>query len=148
MGGMCSFLASCLALGVQHWSLLVFEWSCVLVLRWRSLGELLLIDIMWGWEVSGGPISWIWLSHLRGSVLAAGWSTKTLSATRLEKMGYKLVVSHCPIVALSQLSPKVTQIHWVIPPFFRPYTFQSGICRCPPHTLHWNTLYSLWWEIW
>ena len=26
-------------------------------LRWRSLGELSLIDITWGWEVSRGPVS-------------------------------------------------------------------------------------------
>ena len=37
---LCSCLASCLARGVQHWSLLVVEWSWVLSLRWRSLGEL------------------------------------------------------------------------------------------------------------
>ena len=34
-----------------------FEWSWVLALRQRSLQELLPIDIMWGWEVSGGPMS-------------------------------------------------------------------------------------------
>ena len=54
----------------------------------------------------------------------------------LEKTGYDLGVSHCPVVVLSQLSPKVTQIHWVIPPFLRACTCQSGICRCPPDTLH------------
>ena len=43
--------------GVQHWSLLVVEWSWVLAVRWRSLGELSLIDVTWGWEVSGGPLS-------------------------------------------------------------------------------------------
>ena len=32
-------------------------WSWVLVLRRRSLGELLPIDITWGPEVSGGPVS-------------------------------------------------------------------------------------------
>ena len=29
----------------------------VLVLRWRSLGELLLFDMTWSREVSGGPMS-------------------------------------------------------------------------------------------
>ena len=47
------------------------------------------------------------------SGLTAGRSTKTLSSTWLEKMGYELGVSHCPVVAPSQLSPKVTQIRWV-----------------------------------
>ena len=42
---------------VWHCSLLVVEWSWVLALRWRSLGELLPFDIMWGQEVSGGPVS-------------------------------------------------------------------------------------------
>ena len=78
-----SCLASSLAWGVYHWSMLVIEWSWVLALRWRSLGELLLIDIMWGQEASGGPMSWTRLSHFRGSGLTPGQSTKTLSATRL-----------------------------------------------------------------
>ena len=30
--------------GIQHWSLLDIGWSWVLTLKWRSLGELLLID--------------------------------------------------------------------------------------------------------
>ena len=80
--GLCSCLASSLAWGVQHWSLLVVEWSWVLALRWRSLEELLPNDSTWGWEVSGGPMFWTWLSHLRGSGLTPGQSTKTLSATR------------------------------------------------------------------
>ena len=46
--GLCSCLASCLAWGIQHWSLLAVEWSWVLALRRRSLGELLPIDITWG----------------------------------------------------------------------------------------------------
>ena len=33
------------------------EWSWVLALRWRPLGELLPIDSTWGQEVSGGPVS-------------------------------------------------------------------------------------------
>ena len=37
-------------LGVQHCSLLVVDWSCVLALRWRSLGELSLFDITWSWR--------------------------------------------------------------------------------------------------
>ena len=48
---------SCLAWGVQHWSLLIIGWSWVLALRWRSLGECSPIDIMWGWKVSGGAMS-------------------------------------------------------------------------------------------
>ena len=51
--------------------------------RLRSLGELSLIDITWGREVSGGAMSWTWLSHLRDSGLTPDQSTKTLSATRL-----------------------------------------------------------------
>ena len=50
------------------------------MLRWRTLGELSLIDITWGREVSGGPVSWTWLSHLRGSGLTPGQNTKALSA--------------------------------------------------------------------
>ena len=42
---------------VQPWSLLVIEWSWVLLFRRRSLGELLPIDIMCGQEVSGVPMS-------------------------------------------------------------------------------------------
>ena len=55
--GLCSCLASCLTWVIQHWSLLAIGWSWVLVLRWRSLGELLLIDIM-------GPGGLWWFSIL------------------------------------------------------------------------------------
>ena len=64
MGGLCSCFASCLAWCVQQWSLLAIGWSWVLVLRWRSLGELSPIIITWGQEVSGSPMSWTWPSHL------------------------------------------------------------------------------------
>ena len=53
------------------------------MLRQRSLGELLLIDITQGWEVSGGPVSWTRLSHHRSSGLTPGQIPKTLSATQL-----------------------------------------------------------------
>ena len=88
-GGCDSYLASSLAWGVYHWSFLAFGWGWVLVLSWRSLGELLLIDIMWSWEVSGGPVSWTQLSHLRDSGLTPGWSIKTLLGTGLRRKGRK-----------------------------------------------------------
>ncbi|XP_029082935.1 RAC-gamma serine/threonine-protein kinase isoform X2 [Monodon monoceros] len=64
-------------------------WSWVLVLRRRSLGELSPIDITWGWEVSGGPMSWTQPSHLRGSGLTPGRRTKTPPATWLRRKGRK-----------------------------------------------------------
>ena len=60
-----------------------------LMLRWRSLGELSLIDITRCWEVSGSPVSLTRLSHLRGSGLIPGQNTKTLSATWLRRKGRK-----------------------------------------------------------
>ena len=81
---LCSCLASSLSWGVQHCSLLVVEWSWVLALRWRSLGELSPFDITWSQEVSGGSMSCTWLSHLRATGLTPGQSTKTLSTTRLQ----------------------------------------------------------------
>ena len=57
------------------------------MLRRISLGELLLIDITWGWEVSGGPVSVTQPSHLKGSGPTPGQSTKTLPATRLRRKG-------------------------------------------------------------
>ena len=56
-----------------------------LVLRHRSLGELLLMDITWDWDGSGGLISWSWPSHLGGLGPTPGWNTKTLSATTLRR---------------------------------------------------------------
>ena len=38
-------------------SLLVVEWSWVLALRWRSLGDISQFDITLSWEVSVGPMS-------------------------------------------------------------------------------------------
>ena len=89
MVGVVLLSCSLFAWGFQHWSLLAVGWSWVLVLRWRSLGELSLIDIMWGWDVSGGLISWTQLSHLRGSCLKPGQSTKILLATQLRIKGRK-----------------------------------------------------------
>ena len=57
------------------------------MLRWRSLGEFLLINITWGQKVSGGPTSWTQLSHLGGSGPIPGWSTKSLPATELGRKG-------------------------------------------------------------
>ena len=54
---------------VRHlaWSLLVFVKGLVLMLRWRTLGDLKLINFPWNWEFFGGPKSWIWVSHLGDS---------------------------------------------------------------------------------
>ena len=59
------------------------------MLRWRSLGELLPIDIASGREVSGGLVSWTQLSHLGGSGPTSGQSTKTLPAAWLGRKGRK-----------------------------------------------------------
>ena len=45
-----------LAHGVQHFSLLVLEWSWAVALRWRLVGEFLPFDILWNWEISGGSM--------------------------------------------------------------------------------------------
>ena len=49
----------------------------------------MLIDITWGHEVLGGPISWTQSSYLRGSGLTPGQGTKTLPATWLRRKGRK-----------------------------------------------------------
>ena len=46
-------------------------------------------DITWSWEVSGEPMSGAWLSHLRGTAVIPGWSTKSLSSKRLRIKGRK-----------------------------------------------------------
>ena len=43
--------------------LVAFRWDLVLVLRWRPLGDILLINVPWGWEFSAGPKSWTQVSH-------------------------------------------------------------------------------------
>ena len=89
MGGVVFLSFYLFGKGCQHYSLLVIELSRVLALSWRSLGELSPFDITWSWEVSCGPLSWTWLSHLRGTGLTPGWSTKTVSATWLRRKGRK-----------------------------------------------------------
>ena len=74
----------------DHWVELVF------LLKQRSLGELLPIDIMWDWEVSGRPTSWTQLSHLGGSGLTPGQSTETLTATWLRRKGRKKEADRTP----------------------------------------------------
>ena len=41
-------------------------WVLVLVVRWRPLRELSLINMPWGWEFSGCPASWTQVSYLGG----------------------------------------------------------------------------------
>lgn len=41
----------------QHWSFQAVQWSWVFRLRWRLLGELMLINIPWGWQFSGSPMA-------------------------------------------------------------------------------------------
>ena len=55
----------------------------------QSLGELSLVNIIWGWEVSGGLMPWTQLSHLRGSGLTPGWSTRTLPGALHRRKGRK-----------------------------------------------------------
>ena len=54
----------------------------VLVLRWKPLGELLPINIPRGSGFSGGPASWIWVSHFRGPEPMPYCSTRTLQAAQ------------------------------------------------------------------
>ena len=62
-----SCFAKGLVRGIQHWSLLIFEWCLILVLRWRPLGEFLRSNSPRGWEFSGGSKSWTHFSDLRGA---------------------------------------------------------------------------------
>ena len=130
--GLCSCLSSCLTWGVQHWSLLVIEWSWVLALRWRSLREFSPIDIMRSREVSNVPMSGAWLSHLRISGLTPGWSTKTLSATLLSRPWFMCFPS------LHQLLPPHLPLFWF--DLYFPCRVEGvGQCRgcqwaaAPPH---------------
>ena len=54
-----------------------FGWDMILVLRWRSLGELLPINVPWVLEFSGGLISWTQVSYLGDSTLTHYCSTNT-----------------------------------------------------------------------
>ena len=110
--GLCSCLASCLAWGVHHWSLLAIGWSLVLVLRWRCMGELSPIDITWSREVSGGPMSWTRLSHLRGSGLTPCWSTKTLLyALGNQKIHVTLFIVISTLLPWSETKPTTSPRH-------------------------------------
>lgn len=54
----------------------------VLLLKWRSSGELLLINVAWCQEFSGGTKFWNWVSHFRSSGLILYYSTKDPPATQ------------------------------------------------------------------
>ena len=66
---LCTCFAEELAWGIWHWSLLTSGWGLVLVLKWRPLGELLLINVPWDQEFSTGSKIWTWVFHLWGSGL-------------------------------------------------------------------------------
>lgn len=48
-------------------NLLAFGWSLVLLLKWRPLGDFLLINVPWSQKFSGDRMSCTLISHLRGS---------------------------------------------------------------------------------
>lgn len=48
--------------------------------KWRPSWEFLLIDILWGQEVSGSLLPQTHCSYPRGSGLTSGWRTKTVQA--------------------------------------------------------------------
>ena len=60
-----------------------------LAIEMEISGSFLPFDIMWSWEVSGGPMSWTRQSHLRATGLTPSQSTKTLSSTWLRIKGGK-----------------------------------------------------------
>ena len=106
-------------MGVQHWSFLVIEWSWVLALRQRSLRELSPFDIMWSQEVSGVPMPWTRLSHLRCTGLTPGRSTKTLSATRLLVLQdllkrWGVPVAHCGYKDMGNRSSGKYSLAWAL----------------------------------
>lgn len=51
------------------------------------MGEFYSINIQWGQEVPGGPMSWIPILHLKGSGITPGWSTKFPQATQYRIRG-------------------------------------------------------------
>ena len=67
---LCSCLAGCFVWEVQHWSLQAVGWCQVLVLRWMSSTEYMLINILCR-ESFGSLVSWTWCSHPGGPGLAS-----------------------------------------------------------------------------
>ena len=145
---------------VQHWSLLVVQWSWVLTLRRRSLGELSLMDITWDREVSGSPVSWTWLSHLRGSGLTPGLSNKTVSATWLwEVWGLLPAFSRCSVgvvphadVFLMYLWGRRWSPHLTPPPSWRSSLYLTAFTKLNALKVHdfilfygWIIVYGIYW---
>ena len=76
------FLSCCfLVWGIHHWILLAVGWCCILVLRWRSPGELMPINIPWDREFFGIQVSWTQPSYPRCSGLTPGQGTMTLQVS-------------------------------------------------------------------
>ena len=46
---------------------MAYGWDVVLVLRWRTFGEFLSINVPWDWEFSGDSKCLTLVSHFRGS---------------------------------------------------------------------------------
>ena len=82
---------SCLLFGVEPFALEpAGSWvELGLVVGWRPLGELSLIDIPCGQEFSDVPASWIQSSHPRVSDPTPGLGTKTSISHTWQKRGKK-----------------------------------------------------------
>ena len=78
-------LCSCLAWGIQLWSLRAAGWSEVLVPRWGPLGALTMMNIPWSPKFSSSPVAQILCSHHSGLGPTPGLGNQTLQATLWQK---------------------------------------------------------------
>ena len=79
----------CWRIGMGHLALELAKLWVALVLKWRPLGELLLINVSWDQEFCSGSKTWTWVFHLWGSGLTLWYSIKTAQVTQHRRQSSK-----------------------------------------------------------
>ena len=72
--------------------MLAYGWDVVLVLRWRTFGEFLSINVPWDWEFSGDSKCLTLVSHFRGSAQLNTVAPRTQKPLSTENKTPRLLV--------------------------------------------------------
>ena len=71
---------------------MAYGWDVVLVLRWRTFGEFLSINVPWDWEFSGDSKCLTLVSHFRGSAQLNTVAPRTQKPLSTESKTPRLLV--------------------------------------------------------
>lgn len=118
-----SFGIRCLVL-----DLAALGWYLVLVLRWRHLGEFLLINVLLGLEFSSGLNSWTRVSHLRAQAQLLTAALRLYTPHNTEDKTWRLTISSR---SLSPQTLHTSKMWWPYLSFSPAWLSLTSLCLHP-----------------